>query len=156
MRGTSTAPEKSSEILVVGSLAYDSISTPHGRRERTLGGSANYFSLAASLMARSTSSAWWARITLPPICRFSAIAASAPMDCNVVAGETFFWEGRYENAMNEAITMQTQLNVFENFRPEIPTAFRRRRLFFSPTSIRFCSSKFSSRWKSRFWSAPTR
>ena len=40
-------------------------------------------------------------------------------------GETFFWEGRYEAAMNEAITMQTRLNVFEDFRPEIPKDFRR-------------------------------
>lgn len=49
---TSTADSKKSEILVVGSLAYDSITTPVGRRERTLGGSANYFSLAASLSAK--------------------------------------------------------------------------------------------------------
>ena len=47
------------------------------------------------------------------------------MACKRRSGETFFWEGRYEDAMNEAVTIQTRLNVFENFQPEIPESFRK-------------------------------
>lgn len=116
---------KRSEILVVGSLAYDSISTPFGRRERTLGGSANYFSLAASLMSNvnvvGVVGEDYAENDLK-ILRDRGVKTDG---LQRRPGQTFFWEGKYEAAMNEAITLQTRLNVFEDFRPEIPAPFRR-------------------------------
>ena len=109
-----------SEILVVGSLAYDSIESPEGKVGKVLGGSANYFSLTA--------------------CHFTKIymigvvgedykkedmdrLSSRNIDIRgvqVVQGKTFHWEGKYEDNMNEAITLNTELNVFENFKPTIP------------------------------------
>lgn len=113
-----------SSILVVGSIGYDSISTPKGERKNILGGSANYFSFAASLYA--------------PVRVVGVVGEDykeehrdwlrqRDVDLNglqKVAGKTFSWEGRYENDMNEAITLATHLNVFENFHPAIPEAYR--------------------------------
>ena len=113
-----------SEILVVGSLAYDSISTPAGKSERTLGGSANYFSLAASLFA--------------PVRVVGVVGEDyADSDLKLLtdrkvdvtglqkkAGKTFHWAGAYDGNMNEAKTLQTDLNVFGDFNPELPESYR--------------------------------
>lgn len=111
-------------ILVVGSIGYDTISTPAGQRRDILGGSANYFSAAASIYApvrvvgvvgedyRSDDRRW---------------LESRNVDLRglqQVPGKTFAWEGRYEKDMNEAITLATHLNVFENFQPVIPEPYR--------------------------------
>lgn len=114
-----------SEILVVGSVAYDTISTPNGRVEKTLGGSANYFSLAASL---------YSRVNVVGVVGDDYAASDLKIlrDRNVsleglqqVGGKTFHWEGRYEFDMNEAITVDTQLNVFENFDPTLPSSYKK-------------------------------
>ena len=111
------------EILVVGSLAYDSIKTPSGSVSRALGGSANYFSLAASLLA--------------PVRVVGVVGDDYDdKDYNMlkdrkvdlsglekVKGKTFHWEGFYEGDMNEAKTLKTELNVFEHFNPKLPTHF---------------------------------
>lgn len=113
-----------SAILVVGSVAYDTISTPHGRKENILGGSANYFSLAASL---------YSRVNVVGIVGddYHSEDLSLLSDRNIdlhglqkVPGSTFHWEGRYEEDMNEAITIDTQLNVFESFDPQLPEAYQ--------------------------------
>lgn len=113
-----------SEILVVGSLAYDSISSPEGKVAKTLGGSANYFSLAAQHFAKV---------------RVVGVVGDDYGDddlqmlrgrnvdtegLQVVTGKTFHWEGRYEGDMNEAITMNTELNVFEHFNPTLPESYK--------------------------------
>lgn len=115
---------KSSEILVVGSLAYDSITTPFGHRDRVLGGSANYFSMAASLMAKVNVVG-----VIGEDYRESDLKALKDRGVRTDGlqkqkGRTFFWEGKYEDSMNDAITLQTELNVFENFRPEVPESFK--------------------------------
>lgn len=111
------------EILVVGSLAYDSIKTPSGSVSRALGGSANYFSLAASLLA--------------PVRVVGVVGEDYDeKDYNMlkdrkvdlsglekVKGKTFHWEGFYEGDMNEAKTLKTELNVFEHFNPKLPAHF---------------------------------
>lgn len=111
------------EILVVGSLAYDSIKTPAGSVSRALGGSANYFSLAASLLA--------------PVRVVGVVGEDYDdKDYNLlkdrkvdlsglekVKGKTFHWEGSYEGDMNEAKTLKTDLNVFEHFNPKLPSSF---------------------------------
>lgn len=112
-----------SEILVVGSLAYDSIETPSGKVERALGGSANYFSLAAGLNAKV---------------RVVGVVGEDYADADkellrsrgvnlegmfVAPGKTFHWEGAYSGDMNEAITKKTELNVFEHFNPSLPDSY---------------------------------
>lgn len=113
-----------SEILVVGSLAYDSVETPHGKVDRALGGSANYFSLASSLFSR-------VRVVGVVGEDYDAkdmeLLKSRNVDTTgmtVQKGKTFHWAGRYEGDMNEAITKATELNVFEKFNPELPTHYR--------------------------------
>lgn len=111
-------------ILVVGSLAYDSIETPRGKVEKTLGGSANYFSVAASLFA--------------PV-RVVGVVGEDYADSDLALlnnrnvdtagmtkapGKTFHWEGAYEGDMNEAKTLKTELNVFEHFNPKLPESYR--------------------------------
>ena len=113
-----------SEILVVGSLAYDSIETPSGKVSRALGGSANYFSLAASLFAP-------VRVVGVVGEDYQAqdieLLKSRKVDTSgmsVVKGKTFHWEGSYEGDMNQAITKKTELNVFEHFNPHLPEHYR--------------------------------
>ena len=114
-----------SEILVVGSLAYDTVSTPAGKVNRTLGGSANYFSVAASLYAK-------VRIVGVVGDDYSAadmeILNKRGVDTRGLQkqkGKTFHWTGQYKDDMNEAITLATDLNVFEHFNPEIPAEFKK-------------------------------
>lgn len=111
-------------ILVVGSVGYDTISTPSGRREGIPGGSANYFSLAATQFAP-------VRVVGVVGEDYKAEHREWLETRNVdlrglqqVPGKTFAWEGKYERDMNEAITLATHLNVFENFHPVIPEAYR--------------------------------
>ena len=119
-----------SEILVVGSLAYDSIKTPSGKADRTLGGSANYFSLASSLMAK-------VRVVGVVGDDYAKedrqILEKRGVDLRgmkVQPGKTFFWEGSYSGDMNEAVTHKTELNVFQNFDPELPTEYQDSRFVF--------------------------
>lgn len=113
-----------SEILVVGSLAYDTISTPKGKAERALGGSANYFSLAASL---------YSKVRVVGVVGEDYDAADFELltkrgvdtkGLQKQKGKTFHWTGRYEGDMNEAITVATDLNVFEHFNPELPAEYK--------------------------------
>jgi len=113
-----------SDILVVGSLAYDSISTPAGHKDRTLGGSANYFALASSLYATT-------RVVGVVGEDYAAsdlkLLTSRGVDVQGLQkrpGKTFHWAGKYEGDMNEAITLATELNVFEHFNPELPETYR--------------------------------
>lgn len=111
-------------VLVVGSVALDTITTPFGHADEILGGSACYFSSAASLFTQV---------------RLVAVAGSDfPEEhlgflrgrgidlagLQVADGQTFRWTGRYEYDLNEAHTLATHLNVFENFRPQIPESYR--------------------------------
>jgi sugar/nucleoside kinase (ribokinase family) len=111
-------------LLVVGSVALDSLETPFGVREDVLGGSATYFSTAASFFA--------------PV-RVVAVVGEDFPESHVEflrgrgvdlaglerrPGRTFRWSGRYEFDLNQAHTLDTQLNVFADFRPELPEGFR--------------------------------
>lgn len=114
-----------SEILVVGSLAYDSIKTPTGYVERTLGGSANYFSLAASFLARvkvvGVIGQDYADSDLE-------LLKSRKVDISGLeraGGKTFHWAGSYEGDMNEAQTLKTELNVLEHFNPRLPETYKK-------------------------------
>ena len=102
-------------ITVVGSVAYDSIETPAGRRERCLGGAATYFSLAASFFAGVRVIAVVGEDFGP---EQEAVFTTKNIDTRGIehtAGKSFFWEGSYLENLNEAQTRNTELNVFASF-----------------------------------------
>ncbi len=111
-------------ITVVGSVAYDSIETPAGRRERCLGGAATYFSLAASFFTDVRVIAVVGEDFGP---EQEAVFAARNIDTRGIErapGKSFFWEGSYLENLNEAKTHNTELNVFASFEPKIPDAYR--------------------------------
>lgn len=118
-------------ILVAGSMALDTITTPSGSREEILGGAASFFSVAASLFDHV---------------RLVAVIGSDFRDRDLEVfrrrnidmgglerrddGETFRWTGRYEGRMETAQTLETRLNVLAQFRPTLPAHFRESNLCF--------------------------
>lgn len=112
------------EILVVGSLAYDTIATPEGKVDRALGGSANYFSLAASQYSKVHVVGVIGDDYEP---RHLDLLKAKGVDVSGIeraSGRTFHWEGEYNRNMNEARTLATELNVFQNFDPKLPDHFK--------------------------------
>jgi len=117
-------------ITVVGSVAFDSIETPAGKRERCLGGAATYFSLAAS---------YFTDVRVIAVVgddfgrRQEAVFEARKIDTRGIehtAGKSFFWEGSYLDNLNEAKTHNTELNVFASFEPKIPEAYRNSEFLF--------------------------
>lgn len=117
-------------VLVVGSLAYDTVQTPFGRKERLLGGSANYFSMAAAAHADvrvvGVIGEDYQKEDLEKLQK-KGVNTSGIMK---KAGKTFFWEGRYQDDLNEAESLKTELNVFETFSPEVPKEFQENNFVF--------------------------
>ena len=110
-------------LLVVGSIAFDAIETPFGKVERTLGGAASYFALAAS---------YFTPVRVVAIVgedfteKERAIFHGRSIDLSGVehaTGKSFFWAGRYSQNMNERTTLATELNVFADFRPSLPDTY---------------------------------
>jgi sugar/nucleoside kinase (ribokinase family) len=111
-------------LLVVGSMALDSVETPFGRRDDVLGGSATYFSTAASFFGPVRLVATVGEDF--PEEHLSFLAERGVDLAGLVRqpGKTFRWKGRYEFDLNTAHTLDTQLNVFAHFKPELPHAWR--------------------------------
>ena len=111
-------------ILVVGSLALDSIQTPFGKVKDALGGSAVYFSAAASLFDH-VNLVGVVGADFPPdgidFLRSRNIDLSG---LQVAEGKTFRWSGRYDYDLNTAQTLDTQLNVFATFHPTLPEYYK--------------------------------
>ena len=110
-------------LLVVGSVAFDCVRTPYGQGDNILGGAATYFSVAASCFAP-------VRVVAVVGDDFNqkhlSVFTSRGIDTaglERAAGKTFRWHGEYVGDMNEARTLDTQLNVFEQFAPKIPAAY---------------------------------
>ena len=112
-------------ITVVGSIAYDAVATPFGRRERMLGGAATHFALAASLLDE-------VRVVGPVGGDFAEAdfevlrtRGTRTDDVELIPdGRTFFWRGEYGWDLNSRETLDTQLNVFEAFEPKLSQAAR--------------------------------
>jgi len=116
--------ENAVTLLVVGSVAFDSVATPFGQKDRVLGGSANFFSMAASLLTK--------------VQLVGVIGEDFPQEhveylkgreidvsgLQRVPGKTFHWKGKYEYDLNEAHTLETHLNVFADFKPQLPEHFK--------------------------------
>jgi sugar/nucleoside kinase (ribokinase family) len=111
-------------VLVVGSVALDSVETPFGKADDVLGGSATFFSAAASL--------------LTPVQLVGVVGTDYPMEkleplaargvdlagLERADGQSFRWRGRYRHDLNSAETLETHLGVFSRFSPKIPSQFR--------------------------------
>lgn len=117
-------------LLVVGSVAFDAIETPFARVERTVGGAATYFSLAAS---------FFTRVNLVGVvgddftAKHEEVFSGRSVDLaglERAAGKTFFWSGKYHDNLNERTTLATDLNVFAEFRPKLPESFRKSQYIF--------------------------
>lgn len=112
------------DVVVVGSVAFDSVQTPKAAHEKLLGGSASYTSIAASLFAR-TGVVGVVGEDFPP--EYVTIFETAGVDMQGLQrekGKTFHWSGVYEDNMNNRRTNCTDLNVFADFNPVIPEAYR--------------------------------
>ena len=111
----------SNGLLVVGSVAYDDVATDAGERRDLLGGSATYFSVSASLLARprlvGVVGTDFKDADRALLLRHGVDLSGLALD---PSGDTFRWGGRYHSDMNQRTTLYTHLNVFERFRPEIP------------------------------------
>jgi sugar/nucleoside kinase (ribokinase family) len=118
-------------VTVVGSIAYDAVRTPHGQRERMLGGAAVHFALAASFFDE-------VRVVGPVGDDFGPdeYAVLHGRDVNtddierVEGGKTFFWSGVYHDNMNARETLETDLNVFETFDPKLSEESKRSDVLF--------------------------
>jgi sugar/nucleoside kinase (ribokinase family) len=111
-------------ILVVGSVAFDAIETPSGRRDRCLGGAATYFSLAAS---NFTSVRIIGVVGEDFGSEEESVLTRRKIDTRGiehVPGKSFFWSGSYMKNLNEAQTLNTELNVFQSFSPKIPPEYQ--------------------------------
>ena len=114
-----------SPVLVVGSVALDSVETPFGKADNVLGGSGTFFSAAASL--------------LTPVQLVGVVGSDYPMEqlaelakrgvdlagLERAEGSSFRWRGRYRHDLNSAETIETHLGVFSHFSPKIPLQFKR-------------------------------
>lgn len=111
-------------LLVVGSVALDSVETPFGRREEVLGGSASYFSTCASFFGPTRVVAVVGEDF--PEEHLAFLRARGVDLAGLVRrpGRTFRWKGRYDFDLNNAHTLDTQLNVFAAFQPELPADWR--------------------------------
>ena len=112
-------------VLVVGSVALDSVETPFGKAEQVLGGSGTFFSASASHLAPVQLVGVIG--TDYPVDDLRGALASRPIDLSGLEcadGASFRWRGRYRHDLNMAETLETHLGVFSNFRPKIPEQFR--------------------------------
>jgi len=109
-------------LLVVGSVALDSVETPFGAREEVLGGSATYFSAAASLLTKVSVVGVVGEDFEQGQLAFLEKRGVSLAGLERVPGRTFRWKGKYGFDLNAAQTIDTQLNVFEHFQPKLSAA----------------------------------
>lgn len=112
-------------VTVVGSVAFDTVTTPFGRRERMLGGAATHFALAASFFAQVNVVGCVGDDFGPE--HFDVLRSRGTKTHDVVAipgGETFFWHGEYGWDLNSRESLITRLGVFETFQPRLSDASR--------------------------------
>jgi sugar/nucleoside kinase (ribokinase family) len=117
-------------LLVVGSVAFDALQTPFGSTDKTVGGAATYFALAASLLAP-------VRLVAVVGDDFTAKEESVFRGRKIdlsglerAPGKSFFWSGKYSDDLRTRQTLATELNVFATFQPKLPEAYRDSRYVF--------------------------
>src|SRR6201995_4807595 len=111
-------------IVVVGSVSFDSIETPRGRVDHSLGGAATHFALAASYF---TQAGVIGVVGEEFTAETEDVLKKLGVDTKViehVSGKSLHWTGSYTRTLNEADTLARELNVFETFTPKIPASYR--------------------------------
>jgi sugar/nucleoside kinase (ribokinase family) len=111
-------------LVVVGSVAYDGIETPHGKVDRILGGSCTYVALSASFFTDVRIVGVVGDDFAPEDIDFLKSRKIDLAGLEQVPGKTFFWAGIYSNDMNDRTTLTTDLNVFADFDPKLPDSYR--------------------------------
>lgn len=111
-------------IVVVGTVAFDTIETPFGRGENVLGGSATYFSTSASFFSDVSLVAVVGEDFPDEHVQFLQSRDIDVKGLSRIPGKTFHWTGKYGYDLNEAQTLDTQLNVLMEFRPNLPESYR--------------------------------
>jgi sugar/nucleoside kinase (ribokinase family) len=118
------------DLVIVGTVALDTVETPYGRADRVLGGSGSFAGCAASFFTKPGLSAIVGE-DFPD--KYLDLLGSRGIDTEGVVrakGKSFFWAGRYETDVNVRTTTATELNVLENFDPALPAAYRGARYLF--------------------------
>lgn len=111
-------------LVVVGSVAYDAVETPHGKVDRMLGGACTYISLAASYFTK-TSIVGVIGDDFDPADEDFLRSRDIDLEgLERVPGKTFFWAGKYSDDMNDRTTLVTDLNVFASFDPKLPESYK--------------------------------
>ena len=119
------------DVLIVGSLAYDSLETPAGSVENELGGSASYGGFSAAFHNNKNAGNGVGIVGVigqdfqSEHLEWYKIAGLDTTGIEVNPGETFRWKGSYYGSMAEAVTHETHLNVFENFQPKVPQSLKK-------------------------------
>ncbi len=111
-------------LVVVGSVAYDGVETPYGKVDRMLGGACTYIALSASYFTKTNIVAVVGDDFAPEDREFLASRGVDLSGLETAAGKTFFWQGVYSPDMNDRTTLRTDLNVFANFEPKLPEAYK--------------------------------
>jgi sugar/nucleoside kinase (ribokinase family) len=113
-------------ILVVGTVAFDAIETPFGKTDKIVGGAATYICLSSSFFAKNLNLVSVVGEDFPSDAIQMLKNKSVDIDgLQIKKGEkTFFWSGKYHNDMNTRDTLDTQLNVLENFDPIVPKKYQ--------------------------------
>jgi len=111
-------------LIVVGSVAYDGVETPHGKVDRMLGGACTYISLAAAYYTEVKIVGVVGEDFAQEDIDFLASRKIDLAGLDRVAGKTFFWAGKYSPDMNDRETLRTDLNVFADFNPKLPESYR--------------------------------
>jgi len=118
-------------LLVVGSVAFDAVETPFGKREKMLGGSATHFSISASYFTDvRVVGVVGGDFGTEEMSVFERHHVNTDDLERLSEGKTFFWRGRYDFDLNTAHTLDTQLNVFADFKPKLSDASLASRLVF--------------------------
>jgi len=111
-------------MVVVGSVAYDGVETPHGKVDRMLGGSCTYIALAASFFTEPRIVAVVGEDFEEKDYDLLAARGIDLTGLERVPGKTFFWRGVYSHDMNDRETLTTDLNVFADFNPRLPASYK--------------------------------
>ncbi len=112
------------DLVIVGSVAFDSIKTPFGYAERVLGGSATYCSISSSFFCKDVGVVAVVGEDFEE--KYFRYFLDRGIDIKGIErkkGKTFFWEGEYTTNFNEALTHKTELNVFKDFNPQLPSEY---------------------------------
>ena len=115
-----------SQLVIVGTVAFDAIETPFGKTDKILGGAATFIGLAASQFHVDAAAVSVVGGDFPQ--EYLDLLSDRGIDISgvevVKEGKTFFWSGKYHNDMNTRDTLVTELNVLANFNPKVPENFK--------------------------------